>query len=445
MNRSPMKKKKLKSKSSKRSEELDGIIDKMPMTFGRWVAIAVVSFAFLFLLFGWIIKYPDTVTGQIKINAQNTTVRLVSNVSGNLHLFSRKAQDKIQKGEYIAVIQNPARTRDMKRISEIINKKDFTEEQLLQLRDTFPDEVSLGEVNMNYYSFLAALRTKSDYKEGNIYEKQKENILADIEWKKRMIDDAEKTLKAAKERLDMGQKWLDRYISLNKKEVATYEYEVDQMNNNYLLLVQEVQNILREISSTRMQITEAYHRLEQLNIEQKEKERNLQVNILSTYQDLKANIAAWEQKYVFKAPFDGKLEFLKFLSEGKFLQAGEEVFGVIPEEHEIFGQVLLPANGAGKVKQGSKVAIKLDNYPYMEYGYIEGYVSEISLMTQPQKTEQSTIETYMVQVELPNGLTTNYGESLDFKYEIGGTADIIVKERRLLERLFDNLKYRTHK
>lgn len=445
MNWSPMKKKKLKSKSSKRSEELDGIIDKMPMTFGRWVAMSVVFFAFLFLLFGWIIKYPDTVTGQIKINAQNTTVRLVSNVSGNLHLFSCKAQDKIQKGEYIAVIQNPARTRDMKRISEIINRKDFTEEQLLQLRDTFPDEVSLGEVNINYYSFLAALKTGSDYRKGNIYEKQRENTLADIEWKKRIIGDAEKTLKAAKERLGIAQKWLDRYISLNKKEVVTYEYEVDQMNNNYLLLVQEVQNIYREISSTRMQITEAYHRLERLNIEQKEKERNLQVDILSTYQDLKGNITAWEQKYVFKAPFDGKLEFLKFLSEGKFLQAGEEVFGVIPKEHEIFGQVLLPASGAGKVKQGSKVAIKLDNYPYMEYGYIEGYVSEISLMTQPQKTEKSTIETYMVHVELPNGLTTNYGESLDFKYEIGGTADIIIKERRLLERLFDNLKYRTHK
>jgi len=40
-------------------------------------------------------------------------------------------------------------------------------------------------------------------------------------------------------------------------------------------------------------------------------------------------------------------------------------------------------------------------------------------------------------------LTTNYGETLDFRHEIGGTADIVVKERRLIQRLFDNLKYRT--
>ena len=60
-----------------------------------------------------------------------------------------------------------------------------------------------------------------------------------------------------------------------------------------------------------MQITEAYHRLEQLEVEQLEKERELKVELLSTHQNLIANMAAWEQKYVFKAPFDGKVEFLK--------------------------------------------------------------------------------------------------------------------------------------
>jgi hypothetical protein len=53
------------------------------------------------------------------------------------------------------------------------------------------------------------------------------------------------------------------------------------------------------------------------------------------------------------------------------------------------------------------------------------------------------VETYLITVDLPDGLTTNYGEILDFQHEISGTADIVIKERRLIERLFDNLKYRT--
>lgn len=75
MNLGQMKAMKEKNKKlSSRSEEIADIIDRMPITFGRWVAIAVIAFTTLLLLFGWIIKYPDIVTGQIKINAQNATI-----------------------------------------------------------------------------------------------------------------------------------------------------------------------------------------------------------------------------------------------------------------------------------------------------------------------------------------------------------------------------------
>ena len=410
MNLGQMKAMKEKNKKlSSRSEEIADIIDRMPITFGRWVAIAVIAFTTLLLLFGWIIKYPDIVTGQIKINAQNATIRLVANTSGNLHLLCGKAQDNIKRGDYIAVIQNSASTEDIRKVLSIIDGKDLTEKQLLLLVDSFPNEVSLGEVSLKYYTFLAALKSKADHLKRNVYQKQKDNLLADIEWRNRIIEDAKKILDATQNRLQVSQKWLERYKSLNKKEIATYEFEVDQMNNNYLALIQEVQNCKKEISATRMQIADNYHTLERLDIEQKEKERELLVDILSSFQDLKANLTIWEQKYAFKAPFNGKVEFLKFLAEGQFLQSGEEVFGIIPIENHIFGQVLLPANGAGKVKEQTKVSVKLDNYPYMEYGYIDGVVSSISLVSQPLKTENNTVETYLINVELPDGLTTNYG------------------------------------
>ena len=55
MNRkqTPSPQKKAQTKSSGRSEELDEIIDRMPMAFGKWVALAggVGFFLFLFFLF----------------------------------------------------------------------------------------------------------------------------------------------------------------------------------------------------------------------------------------------------------------------------------------------------------------------------------------------------------------------------------------------------------
>ena len=92
---------------------------------------------------------------------------------------------------------------------------------------------------------------------------------------------------------------------------------------------------------------------------------------------------------------------------------------------------------------GQDVIIKLDNYPYIEYGSISGKVKTISQLSNQtvEATSQNEINTYLITVDLPFELTTNYGAKLDFRYEIKGIADILIKRRKLLERLFDNLKY----
>jgi multidrug resistance efflux pump len=427
---------------SKRSEEITDIVDRMPMAFGRWVAIAVVVFASLLILFGWVIKYPDVVTGQIKISSANASIKLVANASGNIHLETFKAQDEVKKGEYIAVIENAARTEDVRRVADCLALY-AAKSSNGDLEIDFPEKISLGDLNMKYYTFLSALKNQRDYEKENLFEKRRISLNDDIRWKKEIEEKSEKLLLIVQQKLEISRKWMDKYASLNKDEIVTYEYELDRSKNEYLLSQQEEQNLQKEIASIRMQITENQNQLIQLQVEQREKERQLQLDLLASYHDLNDNIKAWEQKYVFKAPFNGKVEYLKFLTENQFIQAGEEIFGIVPAESNVFGQVLLPASGAGKVETGSRVTVKLDNYPYMEYGSVEGHVGSISLLSQSQQTGTNSIETYLLIVDLPDGLSTNYGQILDFQHEIGGIADIIVKERRLIERLFDNLKYRT--
>ena len=427
----------------RQSEEIVDIVDRMPMTFGRWVAVAVVVFSLLLLLFGWIIKYPDTVTGYIRINSTNAPVKLVANVSGNILIESFQAQDEIEKGTFIAVIENSALTSDVRNIAELIGRFDPHAPITDAIHQAFPEKVSLGDLNMKYYSFLSALKNQFDHIKDNVFEKQRISLTDNIKWKQTLLNESELLLQITREKLDISKKWLDKYASLNRDEIVTYEYELDRSRNDYLSTKQEEQNLQKEISGIKMQIVENQNQIYRLDVERKEKERVLRMDLLASYHDLNDNIKVWEQKFVFKAPFAGRVEYLKFISENQFIQAGEEIFGIVPKETNMLGQVLLPSAGAGKVKQGSKVIIKLDNYPYIEFGSIEGVVSSISLLSQPQKTEQKAVETYLIVVDLPQGLTTNYGETLDFQFEIGGQADIIIKERRLIERLFDNLKYRT--
>jgi HlyD family secretion protein len=134
-----------------------------------------------------------------------------------------------------------------------------------------------------------------------------------------------------------------------------------------------------------------------------------------------------------KAPIDGNVTFTKFWSVNQNVTKGENVFTSVPDKpSRIIGKVKLQIQGSGKVKVGQKVNIKFANYPYMEYGMVEGRVEKIS--------EVPNDNYYSCEVNLPNGLVTNYGTKLDFNHEISGTAEIITEDRRLIQRLFDPIK-----
>lgn len=438
---------KLRPKSrdnSKRSEEVSDIIDRMPTAFSKWVAAAIIVFSILLFVFGWAIKYPDVVTGQIKINSNISPVKLPAHVSGKINILGFKAQDTVKEGEYIAVIQNPANTNDVQKIASLMNQFDPNESGTFKHTVTlFPEKVSLGELNMKYYSFLSSLKSIIDYSDDNVYEQQQISLVDGIKWREKILNETKNALSISTENLEISEKWLDKYSSLNKDLVSTYEFEIDRSRIELLSARQNNQNLVKEIASVEMQITESENKLSQLSVERREKERQLHLDLFASYHELNDQIKQWEQTYVLKAPFDGQVEFLKFWANDQFVQAGEDVFGIVPKENSILGQVLLPAMGAGKVKTGSNVTIKLDDYPYAEFGSIKGIVRSISLITNEYKTSQSNINTYLVMVDMPDGLITNYGDKLDFKYEIGGQADIIVKDRRLIERLFDNIKFST--
>ncbi|MDR1056837.1 MAG: HlyD family secretion protein, partial [Prevotellaceae bacterium] len=77
----------------------------------------------------------------------------------------------------------------------------------------------------------------------------------------------------------------------------------------------------------------------------------------------------------------GIVTFGKFWSRNQQITAGDRVFGIVAENRgDIIGKLRLASEGAGKVKTGQRVHIKVDGYPCMEYGMLEAKVQSISLV-----------------------------------------------------------------
>jgi hypothetical protein len=118
----------------------------------------------------------------------------------------------------------------------------------------------------------------------------------------------------------------------------------------------------------------------------------------------------------------------------QYVESGATVFVVAPKEESLpVGTALLPLQGSGKVKAGQRVNLRLNNYPDQEFGYVRGEVRSVS----PLPTAEGM---YVVDIALPDGLTTNYGKMLPLTREMKGSAEIITDDLRLLERLIMPLR-----
>ncbi len=50
-------------------------------------------------------------------------------------------------------------------------------------------------------------------------------------------------------------------------------------------------------------------------------------------------------------------------------------------------------------------------------------------------------DSYIIEISLPEGLTTLYGKNLDFTQNMQGTAEIITDDLRLLQKIMNPFRY----
>ncbi|WP_158991113.1 HlyD family efflux transporter periplasmic adaptor subunit [Mucilaginibacter sp. L196] len=429
---------------AERGEQVQDIISKMPTNFAFWVTGVILLIVTLLFVFGWLIKYPDIATGEIVISSRYAPVKLVANSPGKISLLGFKSKDDVKERDYIAIIQNSSSTNDVIKLNGLLKSFDSNRTDLYKSFTSFPSKMSLGDINVKYYGFLNALQQLYTYHTKDLFKEQEDQINVTISKLKESLANDE-SLRNTKELDYKTSKKIFQRDSLLYSEKVIAEDDADHSRLTFLNSKESYQTVNNEINSAQQQIEDQESKLEQLITQKQVKEQQMNLDLLSADNDLKDNIKTWEEHYVFKAPFNGKVEFLKFLNDGEFVAADEEIFSIVPKQNKIIGHVQLPAHGAGKVKVGQKVIIKLDNYPYEEYGYVNGKVSSISLITNLTKVNQNNLDTYLVDIELPENLETNYGSKLEFKYGIKGTAEIVTNDRRLIQRFFDNLKYSVNK
>jgi multidrug resistance efflux pump len=422
-------------KRSERSEEVQHILERMPTKFGLVVSMLTITLFAMLVIFGFTVKYPDVVTGNITINAEHPPIKMIAFSPGNIHLL-KKSQQAVKAGDLLGYIDNPASYSDIDSLKMALKALN-----ILQPSDRLlHTDWVLGELTPKYYQLISSIQNYRTFYSANIFAKQAEDLEISIVQGRQSLQQLEQQFELIKGNVALMFKSYQRDSILFKGKVES-ESEFEKSRMSFYNVKKSYHDELNAIYSQKQQLADNANKIQQIGIQKNDKEQQVRTALASAYNDLLEEIAAWQQKFEFISPANGNVQFLDFWRENQFVSQGQEIFSVISKDNKPSGELILPSNGAGKVKVGQEVIVKLENYPYQQYGTIKGKVESISLTTNQSRDKNNAfVNNYLITVGLPNSLKTNFGSALDFKSELRGSADIITADRRFVGRLFDNLK-----
>ncbi len=407
------------------SEEVRDVLSDPPKTILRWGNTILLGFVFILFLLSWFIKYPDIISTQIVITSNIPPEKLVAKMPGKIEAILVKDRTTISKNTPLAIIENSANFKDVFLLKSIVDTINID-------KNKFPFEklksAQLGEIE----SFFALFQKESiaDDLNTKLQPYQVEGTAQSyeaIQLKERLnLLESQKSIN--QNELVLEKRDLDRYDGLFKKGIiATQELEKHKLT--YLQVERNYKSLLSTISQLKSSLNELNKNSKTTQINESKENVNLQRNVIQAFYQLKKAIKDWELNYVLRSSIDGKVSFLQLWAANQTVNAGDNVFAIIPtNERGYIGKVKAPAQNSGKIKIGQTVNIRLANYPDREFGIIKGEINAISLM--PDKDGN-----LLINVSLPKGLETSYKKQIVFQQEMSGTADIVTEDLRLIERL----------
>lgn len=413
------------------SDDVQEIITYRPHWFirkGNIIFLAIISFLFLLTFF---IRYPDVIKASARLAAVNAPKMLETKAEGKLEKLFVKNGDGANAGQVLAYIQSTGNHDEVillknwiSKVQPVIDSGGFR----IISSQSLPLLTNLGELQSTYQEFQNTFKETLQILGGGYYQKKRSALEQDLQYLGTLKNNATNQKQILQQDQALQQKEYNAYEQLAKDKVIA-PLELNQYKSKLLAKDQSLQQTEAQITNS--DIGSHNKRKEMLDLEKTVQDQ--QQKFRSSLFTLKSHIEEWIQRYIIISPENGRVEFVSFLQENQLLSAGQHLFFIQPPKTDYYAEMKAGQAGFGKIRNGQKVILRLHGYPSPEFGYIEGNVSYISNLPNER-------DSFIIKIDLPGGLTTNYKKSVFFRNNLSASAEIIADDRRLIDRLFGQLE-----
>ncbi len=406
------------------SNEVSEIISSRPAWIVRnGIMLFFIIIALLFTL-TYFIEYPDLVKAPVRIVGKNLPKQMISKVEGRIVQLLAKDNSNVLEGDALAILQSNADYKQMQEFEKwILQTEALLNKQQWTAIKNLPALNNLGDWQKNYQELQQQLYQLSWSMPSGYFDVKQQSIKKDLQLINELTQNANEQKKLIQQELTMQQ----NLLSINEGMVKEKVIAPLDLNKDKTVVIAKKQQLIQ---------VDAGNINQQANVLSKEKEivelnklgNDIKQNVVTALLNAKSAITDWKNRYMIFATENGKLQFTSYFQKNSWIKTGQELFTIIPNQPDYFAEVIASQQNFGKLKKGQQVNIALNSYQRNEFGILKGIIENIPAV--PYKDTA-----FLIRVQLPNGLLTNYKKQIQFSNNLTGTAEIITADVTLSDRL----------
>lgn len=473
------------TKSGRWSPSVQSVLDQPPANLPLRFILGGVAFFVAFGAWAWFGTIEEVGKATGKLVPEGATYKVQPVGSGKVSRIVVKEGQEIKAGQIVAELDTDLAQKELERLKEALSsyQNEVTQKQSLLLQAEMEAktraEISAAE-QLSQRSAIALAREKAlttrqliaqQQSELRAYQSRRYHLQPISSTSQEYLDQLKNELTSNQERLDR-LKTLENEGAVSKEFVFQAEREIREIEQRITQTrLQEVTNVSeklfdadqslrdlasrltenqgalvtrnKEVEQLEAQLAQKQAEANTIQIQAQQKIKQLELEIAQTkakIADTRNQIAAAQAKLkdnYLKAPVDGVVLSLNLKNPGEVLQPGQTVAEIAPHGVPLVLSAVIPNREAGLIKTGMPVHVKLDAYPYQDYGVIPGEVTVISADAKPN---EQLGPVYTVEVKLERDYVTDNQQKVQFKAGQTATADIVIRRRRIADVLLDPIR-----
>ena len=457
------------------------IIDSLPQVWTRGLLYLLAIFAGVILPWSMLAKVDETGEARGKLEPKGNTIDLDASVTGKIAVINVKEGEPVKAGQVILELDSELVKADLQKVQQKLQGEINRLAQLEILKNQWLMAVhTQGLQNQSQESEKLSQIEQAQENLDSLkasYRLQRAEKEAKIAQAKEAINTSQASYRSAKVRLEMDRQKLSRYqkvfeegaisedrflevvasekentenLAKTKSEIAQAQFRLHEQQGNYETISHEAASEIEQAALRLQEQKKSYKTMRHSGklalLENQKQLKNVETEIMtlqSSIAENKSQVASLQlqlQQRVFRSPIDGTLFEMPTAEPGQVVQPGELVAQIAPKGVQLVLRAQMPSSESGFMEVGMPVKIKFDAYPFQKYGILEGRLDWVSPDSKVQETGEGNLDTYDIKVTFDKPYLETKGEPIYLIPGQGATAEVIVRQRRIIDFVLDPFK-----